>query len=97
MVEVGNMDIDNIFLVKLKKFIEEECMAGLCFVEHGGAFTHKYFQRNLKGNFSSLIVLKKKIKVCLRWDESPCTSHVVSCKRLRDEGLQTFKRWLGIV
>ena len=39
--------------------------------------------------------MNKQIKICLRWDESPLTGHVVSCKRLRDEGLHTFKGMVG--
>jgi len=42
-IAVGEMDIDVTFLVKLRKFIEE-CMVGLCSVEHNGALTHKHFQ-----------------------------------------------------
>jgi hypothetical protein len=37
----------------------------------------------------------KKTKVCLGWDESPPTGHVVSCKTLRDEGLHKFLRAYG--
>jgi hypothetical protein len=40
-------------LVNLRKFIEEECMAGLCSMERGGALTHKHFQMVMKGHFSS--------------------------------------------
>lgn len=49
----------------------------------------------VKGNFSSLMVLNKKVKVCLRWDVGPSTGHVVLCKRLRDEGLHAFKGKIG--
>ena len=49
----------------------------------------------VKGNFSSLPVLSKKIKICLGWDVSPLMDHVVPCKKLRDEGLHTFKGMLG--
>ena len=48
--------------VNLREFIEEESMAGLCSVEHGGALIYKHFQMVVKGNFSSLPVLNKKIK-----------------------------------
>ena len=48
----------------------------------------------LKGIFSSLHVLNKKIKVALGWHVDPPTCYVVSCKKLRDESLHTF--W-GIV
>ena len=60
-----------------------------------GALTHKHFQMAVKGNFANLVVLNKKIKVCLGWDERPPTSCVVSCKKLRDEGLHTFKGVIG--
>lgn len=56
---VGGIDIDIRCLVNLRKFIEEECMAGLCYVEQGGALTHKHFQVVVKGNFSSLSILNK--------------------------------------
>ena len=46
-------------------------------------------------NFTSLPVLTKKIKVCLGWDESPPTGNVVSCKKLKDEGLHTIKGMIG--
>jgi hypothetical protein len=32
-VVVGGIDMNIAFLVKLRKFIEEECMVGLCYVE----------------------------------------------------------------
>lgn len=48
-----------------------------------------------KGNYTSLLVLNKKTKVCFGWDESHATSHVVSCKCLRNEGLHTFLGMVG--
>ena len=33
--------------------------------------------------------------MCLGWDVSPLTGYVVSCKKLRDEGLHTFKGMVG--
>lgn len=53
------------------------------------------FQMVVEGNFSSLLVLKNKIKVCLRWDVSSPTTHVVSCKRLSVESLHTFVGMVG--
>ena len=47
------------------------------------------------GGFTNLLVLNKKIKGCLGWDENPPTGHVVSCKKLRDWGLHTFKGMIG--
>ena len=44
----------------------------------------------LLGCFSSLLLLDKNIQVCLGWDVSHMTGHVVFCKRFRDEGLQMF-------
>jgi hypothetical protein len=55
----------------------------------------KHFQIVVKENFTSLLVLNKKIKVCLGWDESSPTCNVVSCKKLRDEGLHTIKAMIG--
>lgn len=53
------------------------------------------FQMVVKGNFGSLLVLNKKIEVCMGWDVSPPMGHVVSCKKLRDKGLHTFKGMIG--
>jgi hypothetical protein len=64
-------------------------------VVRGGALTHKHFQMMMKENFSSLPVLNKTITFCLGWDVSPPLDHVVPCKKLRDEGLHTFKGMLG--
>lgn len=64
-------------------------------MERGGTLTHKHFQMVMKGNFSSLLMLNKKIKVCLDWDLNPPMGHVVSCKDLRDESLHTFKGMVG--
>lgn len=50
----------------------------------------------VKGNFSSSPALNKKIKVTLGWHANPPMRHVVSCKKLRDEGLRIFGGWLGI-
>lgn len=47
-----------------------------------GVLMHKHFQMIVKGNFGSLLVLNKKFKVYLRWNESPSICHIVSCKRL---------------
>jgi hypothetical protein len=40
---VGGMDIDIELLMNLRKFIGEECMAGLYFVERDEALTHNVF------------------------------------------------------
>ena len=96
IIAVGGMDVDVGFLVNLRRFIEEECMIALCSVEQGGVLTDKHFQMMVvKGDFSSLPVLNKRIEVCLRCDECPLICHVVSCKRLRDEGLRTFSGMVG--
>ena len=62
---VGGLDIDVGFFVNLRRFVEEECMVGLCSVEQGGALMHNHFQMTVKGNFSILPVLTKKIELCL--------------------------------
>ena len=49
----------------------------------------------VEDNFFSLPMLNKNMRVCLGLDESPLTRHVVSCKKLRDEGLHTFKGMIG--
>lgn len=36
-----------------------------------------------------------KVQVCLGWDESHPTDHVVSCRKLKDEGLHTYRGMLG--
>ena len=90
-IVMGGVDVDVGLLVNLRRFIEDHCFAGLCSVERGGALTHKHFQMMVKGNFTSLLVLNKKTKVCLGWDASPLMGRVVSCKKLTDEGLQILK------
>ena len=45
----------------------------------------------MKGNYISLLVSNKKIKVCFGCDES----HVVSCECLRNEDLHTFLGMVG--
>ena len=62
---------------------------GMCHLE--SMVVIKHFQTTVKDNFTSLLVLNKKIKVCLGWDESSPMDHVVSCKKLRCESLHTFK------
>lgn len=49
-----------LFLVSLGRFVEGHCIVGLCFVERGGALTHKHFQMVVKGNFTNLQVLNMK-------------------------------------
>ena len=63
-IAVGGMKINVGLLFKLRKYIQEECMVGLCSIEQSGALTHDHFQLLVKGKFSSLPVLNKKIKVC---------------------------------
>lgn len=50
-IVVGGMDVDVVLLVNLRRFIEEHYIASLCFVERGGALTHKHFQLVVKGGF----------------------------------------------
>ena len=69
-IVVGGLDVDIAVLVKMKRFIEEQCIVGLRSMERGGVLTHKHLQMMVKDNFVSLLVLNKKIKVCLGWDES---------------------------
>lgn len=57
--------------------------------------THKHSQMMLNNILSSLFVLKKKIKVALGWQVDPSMGHIVSCKKLRDEGLHTFLGMVG--
>ena len=94
IIAMDGMDIDIALLVKLRKFIEE-CMVGFYIMECSATLTHNHFQMVVKGNFSSPLVLKKKIKVGLGWDKSPPTGHVVSCKKWRDESLHTFLGMVG--
>ena len=58
---MGGTNIGIKLLENLRKFIEGECIVGLCFVERGGALTHKQFLMAVKGNFTSFIVLNKRI------------------------------------
>lgn len=62
--------------------MKDHYLAGLCFVERGGALTHKHFKMVVKGNFSSLPMLNKKIKIALGWDANPCMGHVEIYKKL---------------
>lgn len=89
------VDIDVSLFVNLRGFIEENCIVGFCLVERGGVLMHKHFQMVVEGNFSSLPVLNRTIKICLGWDLSPPTGRVVSCRKLRDKGLHTFKGMVG--
>ena len=81
---MGGMIICITTFVNLKRFIEEHCIVGLCSME-GGGLTHKHFQV-VKGDFSSLLALNKKSKICLGWVVNSPSGHVVLCKKLRDEG-----------
>ena len=62
-----------------------------------GTVMHKHIQMVVKGNFNTLPVLNKKIKICLGWDVSPPMGHVVFCKKLRYEVCMLSKAWLVIV
>lgn len=53
-IAVGGVDIDVRLLVDLRKFIEENCIAGLCSVERGGAVMYKHFQWVVRGNFTDV-------------------------------------------
>jgi hypothetical protein len=74
-VAVGGMGIDIALLVRLREFMKEECMVGLCFVERGGASVDT---NNFKWLSRGILVVcqcwSKKIKDCLGWNESPPTS-----------------------
>lgn len=55
-------------------------------VLHGegwGIDPHAFSTCSEGGILLVLLVLNKKIKVCLGWDESPPTCHVMSCKKSR--------------
>jgi hypothetical protein len=54
MISVGAKDIDIGLSVNLRKFIREECMAGLCYVEHARMLTHKHVQMVVKGYITTL-------------------------------------------
>ena len=42
-------------------------MVGLCAMVRGGVLPHKHFQMVVKGNFNSVPMWRRKIKVCLGW------------------------------
>lgn len=48
---VGGTDIDIRLLVNMRKFIEEECMVRLCYVEQGGCIDTQTFSRGCEGQF----------------------------------------------
>ena len=41
---VGGMDMDIRVLIKLRKFMKEECIVVLCSMERGGTLMHKHFK-----------------------------------------------------
>lgn len=55
------------------------------------------FSNEREGEFKSFPLLNEKTKKCRGWDGSPLASHVVSCSKLRDEGLHTSRGWLVVV
>ena len=57
--------------------------------------THKYFQMIVKGNFSGLLVLNKKVEGLFGIRCESSNGHVVSCKKLMNEDLHTFKGMIG--
>lgn len=57
---VGGTDMDIRVIIKLRKFMKEECIVVLCSMERGGALTHKHFQVIVKGNGTRLPMLNKK-------------------------------------
>ena len=75
---MGGMDIDVGLLGNLKRFIEDECMVGLCLMEQGSALTNKHFQMVVKGNFSSLPMLNIK-KLRFVWDGMSAILQVMLC------------------
>lgn len=95
-IAVGKEDVDIALLVNLRKFIEEECVVGLCSMEHCVMVTHKHFQMVVKGNCSRLLVSNKKIKVCLGWDKSPPMGHVILATSCKMRGCIHYWEWLGI-
>ena len=44
----------------LRRFFEEHCVVGLSSVDKGDASAHKHFQKMVKSNFSSLLILNKE-------------------------------------
>lgn len=62
MIAVGGTDVHIGLIVNLRKFIEGQCIVGLCSVERESALMHKHFQMVIKGNFTSPLVLNK-----IRW------------------------------
>ena len=90
MIAIEGVDIDISFM-RMRKFIEKDCIVGLCLVGRGDALTHSTFSIGHEGELSCLLVLNKKFKVCLEWDVSPPARHVVLCKKLRGESLHSFR------
>ena len=50
-IAVGGTNIDIDLLVSLRRFIEEECIVGLCFVERGGALMHTHLSNDGEEEF----------------------------------------------
>ena len=59
-IAAGGMDIDVSLLVKLRRFIEEECLVGLYSVELGGALTHNHFKWSRRGTLAAFRCCTRK-------------------------------------
>lgn len=85
-VGVGGADIDVGLLSRMDAFLYSCSLAGVCFVERGGALLHLDFQMVVRVLASSIITMNKIMKRALGWDQQG----IVMCQHLKQKQLHTF-------
>lgn len=50
-IAIGGTNIDIDLLMSLRRFIEEKCIVGLCFVERGGTLMHTHLSNGGEEEF----------------------------------------------
>jgi hypothetical protein len=60
-IVMGGRDVDIGLLVNLRKFIEDECIVGLCSVERCGALTYISFSKWWSRGFHEFAVVEQEI------------------------------------
>lgn len=64
---VGGLGIDTKLFVLMRRFREEQYFVGACSIERVSVLTHKHFKMILKGNLSTLHVLKQRSNEDCSW------------------------------
>ncbi|KAI5076075.1 hypothetical protein GOP47_0008140 [Adiantum capillus-veneris] len=94
-VSIGGSDIDVALFPRLKMFLEEEAIAGMCSIERGGTVFHLHFQMVVRVMATSIVAVSKKIKQYLGWEtDSPVGANVL-CRALKQKNMLTFHGMLG--